>query len=63
MQLQIRDEMAHLYNNNVDNIDPWIGGILETDEGPGELFLTVILDQFTRIRNGDRFWYENKKNK
>ncbi|KRT80163.1 peroxidase, partial [Oryctes borbonicus] len=55
--------MTALYDNDVNNIDPWVGGILETVDGPGELFITVILDQFARIRNGDRFWYENKKNK
>ena len=52
-----------LYKNSLDDIDPWIGGILETEDGPGELFRTVILDQFSRIRDGDRFWYENQRNK
>lgn len=40
----------------------WIGGILETKNGPGELFQKVIMDQFERIRNGDRFWFENSAN-
>lgn len=43
-------------------MDTWIGGILETNKGPGALFKAIIKDQFERIRNGDRFWYENKKN-
>ncbi|KAG9341887.1 hypothetical protein JZ751_018204, partial [Albula glossodonta] len=29
---------------------------------PGPLFSSIILDQFQRIRNGDRFWFENKQN-
>lgn len=28
----------------------------------GELFTTVIVDQFTRIRDSDRFWFENEDN-
>ena len=31
--------------------------MLEADEkGPGELFKAIIMDQFTRIRDADRFW-------
>ena len=47
---------------DVDNIDVWVGGLAEdhVDGGSlGELFTTIIADQFQRIRDGDRFWYEN----
>ena len=51
--------MAQLYNQS-NNIDIWVGGMMESGKnGPGPLFRTVILDQFLRIRDGDRFWYEN----
>lgn len=43
------------------NIDVWTGGILETTYRPGQLFRRIIKDQFTRIRNADRFWFENVK--
>ncbi|OXA56851.1 Dual oxidase 2 [Folsomia candida] len=43
-----------------DNIDVWTGGILETTYRPGRLFRAIIKDQFARIRNADRFWFENK---
>ncbi|QDU96105.1 peroxidase family protein [Lignipirellula cremea] len=47
---------------SVDNIDLWVGGLAE-DHAPGssvgQLFSTIIADQFARIRDGDRFWYEN----
>ena len=33
-----------------------------TDSGPGELFKAIILDQFARIRDADRFWFENDRN-
>jgi dual oxidase len=52
-----------LHNNTLDNVDVWVGGILETDKGPGELFTKIIKDQFTRIRDGDRFWYKNTNNR
>ncbi|WAR05023.1 DUOX-like protein [Mya arenaria] len=54
--------LEELYGS-VDDIDVFVGGMFETTpEGPGELFKTVIRDQFIRIRDGDRFWFENKDN-
>lgn len=49
------------YSNKLDNVDVYIGGMLESDGRPGELFTAVILDQFTRIRDADRFWFENEE--
>jgi dual oxidase len=55
-------EISRLYNNHTNNIDIWVGGMLESGKhGPGELFSKIILDQFLRLRDGDRFWYENFK--
>ncbi|WAR00874.1 DUOX2-like protein [Mya arenaria] len=54
-----------LYGNTTapDNLDLFSGGLLETTpDGPGELFQTIILEQFLRIRHGDRFWFENTNN-
>ncbi|KMQ98401.1 dual oxidase 2 [Lasius niger] len=59
----IRDEFLRLYNNSFDDVDIWVGGILETGDGPGPLFQNIISDQFQRIRDGDRFWYKNFDNK
>lgn len=59
---QIMERVEKLYKH-VDNIDVFVGGMLETTPaGPGELFRTIIFDQFTRIRDGDRFWFENRDN-
>jgi peroxidase len=47
---------------SVDNIDLWVGGLAE-DHLPGasvgELVQTIVADQFERLRDGDRFWYQN----
>ncbi|KAK3606291.1 hypothetical protein CHS0354_037967 [Potamilus streckersoni] len=53
-----------LYGNTTrpDDVDLFTGGLLETTpDGPGELFRTILLEQFLRIRNSDRFWFENKQ--
>ncbi|XP_017784906.1 PREDICTED: dual oxidase isoform X2 [Nicrophorus vespilloides] len=50
------------YNNDINNVDVYIGGMLESYGKPGELFTTVIIEQFNRIRESDRFWFENKDN-
>uniref|UniRef100_A0A915BN44 NAD(P)H oxidase (H2O2-forming) n=1 Tax=Parascaris univalens TaxID=6257 RepID=A0A915BN44_PARUN len=56
-------ELAALYKGDISQLDAYVGGMLETNgEGPGELFGAVILDQFLRLRNGDRFWFENTQN-
>ncbi|KAI8789215.1 G-protein coupled receptor 126, partial [Biomphalaria glabrata] len=62
---KLLDELKKLYNNDSapDRLDLFPGGLLETVEnGPGPLFQTIILDQFLRIRHGDRFWFENPLN-
>ncbi len=52
---------------DVSKIDLWIGGLAEaalTDQGSqlGELFQAILVKQFTELRDGDRFWYENYLN-
>ncbi|MEM7425713.1 MAG: peroxidase family protein [Pseudomonadota bacterium] len=54
-------ELEQLYGD-VDDVDAWIGGLAENPHGGGivgELFATIILDQFLRLRDGDPFWSEN----
>jgi len=45
------------------DLDPWIGALAEDhidSETPvGELMHAGLVDQFTRLRDGDRFWYRN----
>lgn len=58
---QLADKLQEAYGT-VDNIDLYIGGMLESKDGPGELFTAIMLDQFVRIREADRFWFENINN-
>jgi peroxidase len=50
------------FYNSVDDIDLYIGGLLEYHVGTGLLgptFSCIIGLQFQYLRQGDRFWYEN----
>ncbi|MCA9270584.1 MAG: peroxidase family protein, partial [Planctomycetales bacterium] len=54
-------DLASLYGT-VDNIDPWAGALAEDHlpgAGVGELIAAALVDQFTRLRDGDRFFYLN----
>ena len=47
---------------NVDDIDLWVGGLAEdhlTGALVGETFHEILTDQFIRLRDGDRFYFEN----
>jgi peroxidase len=53
--------LAGVYSS-VEDIDPWVGGLAEPPFRGGivgETVFTIILDQFLRLRDGDRFWYQN----
>jgi len=59
--LSVQNKLASIYDT-VDDIDLWIGGLAENHINGGivgELFHTIIADQFTRTRDGDRFFYLN----
>ncbi|XP_058851246.1 dual oxidase 1-like isoform X2 [Acipenser ruthenus] len=55
-------ELADLYGNNTSKLELFPGGLLESNGNPGKLFSAIILDQFERLRNGDRFWFQNTQN-
>ena len=57
----LQAKLAATYSD-VDDIDLWISGLAE-DHVAGALvgatFHAIMVDQFTRLRDGDRFWYQN----
>lgn len=59
---ELASKLEALYGS-VDNIDPWVGILAEdhvAGASLGELGRAILVDQFTRLRDGDRFWYENR---
>ena len=59
---EIFQELMEAYKGDVMNIDLYVGGMLESKDGPGELFRAIIKEQFQRLRDADRFWFENTEN-
>lgn len=57
----VREKLRELYGHP-GNIDVFVGGVLEdvTPDGArvGPLFRCLLVEQFRRIRDGDRLWYE-----
>ncbi|MBX3374760.1 MAG: hypothetical protein KF817_13085 [Phycisphaeraceae bacterium] len=57
----IQAELAAAYATPSD-IDLWVGGLAEDllpGAAVGPTFHAIIRDQFLRLRDGDRFWFEN----
>jgi peroxidase len=55
------DALRSIYAS-VDDIDLYIAGLSERptgDSSVGPTILCVLADQFTRLKKGDRFFYEN----
>jgi len=53
-------KLASVYGNDIDNIDLFVGLLVE-DDMPGamvgETLQAILIDQFERARSGDRFFY------
>ncbi|MCB1037628.1 MAG: acyl-CoA dehydrogenase family protein, partial [Acidobacteria bacterium] len=57
----VQARLAAAYSS-VHDVDIWVGGLSEPQvEGAmvGETFLAILKDQFERLRDGDRFWYQH----
>ena len=58
---ELADALFDTYGD-VNSIDLWVGGLSEdavAGSQLGELFQAIIVRQFTALRDGDRFWWEN----
>jgi hypothetical protein len=60
----VQKELAAAYPGGVNTIDAFEGGLAEdhvagSDVGP--LFQSILVNQFTRLRDGDRFFFSNEK--
>lgn len=58
--VQLQKKLRDLYGS-VNNIDAFVGGLAEdhvAGASVGRLFRRIIAEQFERVRDGDRFWYE-----
>ena len=57
----LQNELQQLYGT-VDKVELFVGGLAE-DHAPGSsmgaTFQAIIANQFERIRDGDRLWYQN----
>ena len=58
---EIQNNLSAVYGI-VDDVDIWVGGLAEDHIHAaliGETFFTILKDQFERLRDGDRFWYQS----
>uniref|UniRef100_A0A452UXI8 NAD(P)H oxidase (H2O2-forming) n=1 Tax=Ursus maritimus TaxID=29073 RepID=A0A452UXI8_URSMA len=58
----VLESTAALYNRDLSRLKLIPGGLLESHGDPGPLFSAIVLNQFVRLRDGDRYWFENTSN-
>lgn len=62
---KLQKKLEGIYGN-VEKVDAWVGGLAEPhlpEALVGETNSAVLRDQFVRLRDGDRFWYQHHLNK
>jgi peroxidase len=60
--VQQATQLADAYNNQFDQIDLWLAGMIESsfeDSQLGETFTFMNARQFDRFRRADRLWYQD----
>ena len=59
--IDVQNKLDTLYDSP-DDIDPWVGCLVEdhvSGSGVGPLLVAILKDQFERLRDGDRYYFEN----
>jgi hypothetical protein len=59
--VSLQHQLQSVYGG-VNNIDLWVGGLAENHlpgSSVGPTFARIIGDQFSRLRDGDRLWYQD----
>uniref|UniRef100_A0A8C0WUU0 NAD(P)H oxidase (H2O2-forming) n=1 Tax=Castor canadensis TaxID=51338 RepID=A0A8C0WUU0_CASCN len=59
---EVLQATAALYDQDLSRLELLLGGLLESHGDPGPLFSNIVLNQFVRLRDGDRYWFENVRN-
>jgi len=57
----VQDSLTATYGS-IDKLDLWVAGLAEKHlpgSSLGETFTRIVVDQFSRLRDGDRYWYQN----
>lgn len=58
--VQVQRSLEETYGS-VDRLDLWVAGLAERHlpgSSLGQTFTRIIVEQFTRLRDGDRYWYQ-----
>jgi len=58
---ELQASLESIYGD-INTVDPWVGMLSEDimpDAAVGELVYMVLQEQFTRLRDGDRYYYEH----
>ena len=61
VQTDLADKLKKMYGK-IDDVDAWVGALAEdhvSGSSVGQLVAIGLVTQFTALRDGDRFWYEN----
>lgn len=57
----VQESLTATYGS-IDKLDLWVAGLAEKHlpgSSLGETFTRIVVDQFSRLRDGDRYWYQN----
>ncbi len=60
--MDVYENLAHAYDNDINNVDPWVGMISEKHipgKAMGPTLYAILSDQFHRLRDADFYYFEH----